>query len=123
MEKNDNIYRAEIRRLQKAAKEKDWTYLTNWLRQFDEQVRQDYENAFQKELGNAIENFCVAIAYALRFSEKTKFGNKRIGEFMDDVFTSVDMFARGEYSPDDYKKELLKSGVTLFNKKGEKENG
>lgn len=123
METSNNVYRAEIRRLQKAAKEKDWTYLTNWLRQFDEQVRQDYENAFQKELGNAIENFCVAIAYALRFSEKTKFGNKRIGEFMDDVFTSIDMFARGEYSPDDYKKELLKSGVTLFNKKGEKENG
>lgn len=113
----------ELRRLQKAARENNKQHLIDWLKQFDDQIRKDYENAFQKELSGAIENFCVAIAYALRFSEKTKFGNKRIGEFMDDVFTSIDMFARGEYSPDDYKKELLESGVTLFNKKGEKENG
>lgn len=117
--KENNIHRADIRRLWRAAKEKDWTYLTDWLRQFDDQVRKDYENAFQKELGDAIDNFCVAIAYALRFSEKTKFGNKRIKEFMDDIFVTVDMFTKGEYNPEDYKKQLAESGITIFDKKGE----
>lgn len=117
METSNNVYRAEIRRLQKAASQKDWTYLTDWLKQFDDQVRRDYENAFQKELGDAIDNFCIAIAYALRFSEKTKFGNKRIKEFMDDVFVTVDMFTKGEYSPEDYRQELIKSGITIFEKK------
>src|SRR5699024_7699815 len=100
-----------------AAREKDKKHLLEWAEQFENQIRQEYENAFQKELGDAIDNFCIAIAYALRFSEKTKFGNKRIKEFMDDVFVTVDMFTKGEYSPVDYRQELIKSGITIFEKK------
>lgn len=118
--KENNIHRADIRRLWRAAKEKDWTYLTDWLRQFDDQVRKDYENAFQKELSEAIDNFCLAIAYALHFSEKTKFGEKRIKEFLDDVFISIDMFRTGEYDPEEYKQQLIDSGINIFSKKEEK---
>lgn len=111
------VNRNELRRLERAAREKDKKHLLEWAKQFEDQIRQEYENAFQKELGDAIDNFCIAIAYALRFSEKTKFGNKRIKEFMDDVFVTVDMFTKGEYSPEDYRQELIKSGITIFEKK------
>lgn len=105
----------EVRRLQKAARENNKRYLIDWLNQFDEQVRKDYENTFQKELSEAIDNFCLAIAYALHFSEKTKFGEKRIREFLDDTFVTVDMFRKGEYSPEEYKKQLSDAGIKIFN--------
>lgn len=111
------VDRNELRRLERAAREKDKKHLLEWAEQFENQIRQEYENAFKKELGDAIDNFCIAIAYALRFSEKTKFGEKRIKEFMDDVFVTVDMFTKGEYSPEDYRQELIKSGITIFEKK------
>lgn len=111
------VDRNELRRLERATREKDKKHLLEWAEQFENQIRQEYENAFQKELAEAIDNFCVAIAYALHFSEKTKFGNKRIKEFMDDVFVTVDMFTKGEYSPEDYRQELIKSGITIFEKK------
>ena len=106
----------EIRRLQKAAREKNISHLVDWLKQFDAQVRQDYEKAFESTLSDAIDDYVIAIAYALRFSEKTKFGNKRIKEFLDDVFVTVNMFVKGEYSPEDYRQQLIDSGITIFKK-------
>ena len=116
IERNKTADMNEIRRLQKAAREKNISHLIDWLNQFDDQVRREYENTFQKELSEAIDNFCVGIAYALRFSEKTKFGEKRIKEFLDDIFITLDMFRKGEYSPEDYKKQLSESGIKIFDK-------
>lgn len=119
IERNKTTDMNEVRRLQKAARENNKQHLIDWLNQFDDQVRRDYEKAFQKELSEAIENFCIAIAYVLHFSEKTKFGEKRIKEFLDDTFVTVDMFRKGEYSPEDYKKQLSESGIKIFNKEEE----
>lgn len=110
----------EIRRLQKAAREKNISHLVDWLKQLDSSIRQEYEKAFEKSLANAIDDYVVAIAYALRFSEKTKFGEKRIKEFLDDVFISIDMFRTGEYDPEEYKQQLIDSGINIFSKKEEK---
>ena len=71
----------EIRRLQKAAREGNKKHLIEWFEQFDDQIRREYEHAFQCELGDAVTNFCIAIAYTLHFNEKTKFGAKRIRDF------------------------------------------
>lgn len=114
------VNRNELRRLERAAREKDKKHLLEWAKQFEDQIRQEYENAFQKELSEAIDNFCLAIAYALHFSEKTKFGEKRIKEFLDDVFISIDMFRTGEYDPEEYKQQLIDSGINIFSKKEEK---
>ena len=110
----------EIRRLQKAAREKNISHLVDWLKQLDSSIRQEYEKAFEKSLANAIDDYVIAIAYALRFSEKTKFGEKRIKEFLDDVFISIDMFRTGEYDPEEYKQQLIDSGINIFSKKEEK---
>lgn len=119
IERNKTADMNEIRRLQKAAREKNISHLIDWIKQFDDQVGRDYENAFQKELSEAIDNFCLAIAYALHFSEKTKFGEKRIKEFLNDTFVTVDMFRKGEYSPEEYKKQLSKAGIKIFDKEKE----
>ena len=107
----------ELRRLEKAAKEKNKQHLLEWGKQFEDQIRQEYERAFKQELAEAVDNFCVAIVYTLHFCELTKFGNKRINEFMDDMFETVDLFRTKEYNPTDYKEQLKQEGITIFNDK------
>ena len=69
--------RAEIRRLQKAARDKDLRKLAEWGTQFEESIRQEYKREFdkrlEKELNLSIDNFILAIVFTLHFNEKTKF--------------------------------------------------
>lgn len=104
----------EIRRLQKAARDKNINHLVDWFTQFDEQLRGEYNRAFEAELGDAIDNFILTIVYTLHFNECTKFGNKRINDFMEDLFETIDMFRRGEAVPDDYKKHLESEGIKII---------
>jgi len=104
----------ELRRLQKAARDKDLSKVYEWGEQFEEQMRQEYERAYQKELGEAIENFLVAIAFTLHFNEKTKFGKIRLNDVMDDLMVTVNMFTNKEYNPEEYKKMLHDDGITMF---------
>ena len=57
----------------------------------------------------AVDRFIVAIAYTAHFSEVAKMGRKRLPEFMEDLFVTVEMFRTGEYTPEDYKEELEKA--------------
>lgn len=128
----------EIRRLQKAARDGNKQKLIDWFLQFDEQVRNEYQkNAeevienvsnqlrkhykeiFRKELADSIDNYIIAITYTLKFSELTKFGAKRIKEFMEDMASTINMFSTGEYTPDEYKKILKDNGIELFTEKKE----
>ena len=56
------------------------------------QYEQAYEQRYQEDLGHSIDLFLLAIVYTLHFNEKTKFGNNRIEDFMNDLFITVDMF-------------------------------
>lgn len=95
--------RNEIRRLQKAARDKDIRKLAEWGLQFEDTIRQEYEKDFdetvQKELLSSIDNFIVAIIYTLHFNEKCKFGGKRIDDFMKDLLATIDGFTDGSYTP------------------------
>lgn len=119
MEKENSslINRAEIRRLEKAAKEKDKKHLVEWAKQLEDQIRQEYnkqyEQDFKEEIMQAIDNFMVAIAYTLHFSENTKLGPKRLPNFMEELFETVDLYRKGEFNPLDYQKELEKCGILL----------
>lgn len=104
----------EIRRLQKAARDKNINHLVDWFIQFDDQLRREYNQAFESELGEAIDNFILTIVYTLHFNESTKFGNKRINDFMEDLFETIDMFRRGEAVPEDYKQHLEKEGIKII---------
>ena len=113
--KNTITTKEEIRRLEKAARNKDKRKLWEWAIQFENQIKQEYEKNYEEDLGNSIDIMCLALAYTLSFNEKTKFGVDRLTDFLDDFFVTVDMFSSGEYSPEDYAKQLEKKGIYFEN--------
>ena len=113
------VNKEEIKRLQKAASDKNKTKLADWAKQFEYQVEQEFEKYYREQLGEAIDNFILTMVYSLHFSELTKFGNKRIKEFMDDLLETVDMFRRGEANPEDYRNQLKEHSINVINRKGE----
>ena len=121
MNSEENIKRLfdrnELRRLEKASKEKDKRKLIEWGLQFEDTIRQEYEKNFeetvQKELLQSIDNFIIAIIYTLHFNEKCKFGGKRIDDFMEDLLSTVDNFNDESYSPEEYKEILKKDGIEV----------
>jgi len=111
------VSREEIRRLEKAAREKDKTKLIDWIRSFESQLdnkyRHDYEKAYQLEVNNTIQNTFSAIVYALYFSEENYIDKENIADFMADLFVTLDMFRTGEYTPQEYKDILAKERVSI----------
>ena len=122
MELEKLFNRAELRRLEKAAKDKNKMKLAEWAEQFEIQVANQYNNYYEKQyqeiLSDSISNFLIAIVYTLHFNEKCKFGNNRISDFMDDLMAVVEGFKTGEYTPEEYKKELEQQKI-YFEKKVE----
>lgn len=110
----------ELRRLEKALKDKNKMKVADWAKQFEGQIKQEYEKAFEEKFKNdldaSIEIFMIAIAYALHFNEKTKFGARRLKDFMSDLATTVDMFKTGEFNVEDYIKALEEDGIKFGNK-------
>ena len=113
--KNTITTNNEIRRLEKAARDKDRKKLWEWAEQFEKKIKKEYEAVMEEDLGNSIDIMCLALAYTLSFNEKTKFGVERLTDFLDDFFVTVDMFSTGEYSPEDYAKQLEKKGIYFDN--------
>ena len=103
--------KAELRRLEKAARDKNKMKLAEWAGQFEMQMSNFYEKEYQKILAESIDNFLIAITYTLHFNEKCKFGNERIADFMDDLMEVVDGFKTGEFSSEEYKEELKKQKI------------
>ena len=85
METNDTfkklLDRNELRRLQKAARDKDIRKLAEWGYQFEDTIRKEYEKDFdetvEKELLQSIDYFITAIIYTLHFNEKCKFRGQK----------------------------------------------
>lgn len=103
--------RNEIRRLEKAAREKNKIHLACWAQQFEKQIQKEYEKKFQAELEEAITHYWLAMIYTLHFSEETKLGKKRIDRFRNDAMAVVDGFKNGEFKPEDYEKKLKEAGI------------
>jgi len=108
----------ELNRLERALKDKDKTKLTDWARQFEEQIADEFSRAYKQELDKAINNFIVTIVYTLHFNEKTKFGRERIKDFMDDLFSTIELYTTEEYKPEEYIEILRKDGI-IVRKKGD----
>lgn len=111
------INRNEIRRLEKAAREKDKKHLMEWADKLEGQIAQDLrrqiEATYNEELGNAIDNILIAVVYALYFSEETMIEKEAIPDFMEDLFVTIDLFRTGEYTPQEYKDQLQGVGIIL----------
>ena len=107
-----NISREEVRRLEKAAKDKNKQKLLDWANQFKEQLELELKDKYYKRLAKSMDIVFLAVAYSLVFSENTKINSKdEVGEFMDDLLTTISLFENGEYNPNDYKEGLEKAGI------------
>lgn len=114
----DLINRDEIRRLEKAAREKDKTKLADWAKSLEDRLSEQYKQAFidkySNELSTAIESFLIAAAYTAYYSEETLINEpKALNEFLADFIVTIDMFRTGEYTPKDFKDQLAKEGVYI----------
>ena len=114
----DLVNRAEVRRLEKAVKEKDRKYLKEWITQIANRISdymsKEYEKKFEKKMETSMEHWIIALTYALHFSEEIKFGKKRLTRFMEDVLATTEGFRTGEYSPEEYKQQLKDDKIMIF---------
>ena len=78
-----------------------------------EEYRKIYEEKYQKEIERSIHNFIVAIVYSLHFSEETQFDNKTVQSFMQDLLATIELFRTEEATPESYKKQLDKDGISI----------
>lgn len=88
-----------------------------WANQVEQtikgELKRQYEQQYKEDLASAVDCFIIAIAYALHFNEKTRFGAKRLNDFLEDLQATVDMFGRKEYSPKDYEQMLRDDGINI----------
>ena len=105
--------RNELRRLEKAAREKDRTKLIEWGKAFEQRIIDLYEKEYIDILQNSINTYMLVMIFSLHFNEKTKFGKKRIDDFMEDFMEVVNGFTRGEFNPQEYEEMLNKDKIYL----------
>ena len=77
------------------------------------EIKREQEHQYNDKLLETINHFLVAISYTLHFNEKTKFGAKRLNDFLNDIQATVDMFGAGEYSAVEYEQILLDEGIKI----------
>lgn len=109
---NSLLNRNEIRRLEKAAREKDKRHLVDWAIQFEQSIHRMLDKEHEEELQVSFDTVMIAVAYTLYFSEETVIKDKKdIGEFMGDLFATIDLYRTGEYKPQEYMTILNNAGV------------
>ena len=116
--------RSELKRLERALKDKNRHKLAEWAAQFEETIsekyRKHYEKNFEEELADMVDTIFLTIIYVLHFNECTKFGNKRISDFMNDLIATVDNFNSDSYNIEDYRKQLADDGIKVIKKERKK---
>lgn len=110
--------RSELRRLQKAVKDNNKMALYEWGSQFENQIKNELRNEFEKYyhcvLLDSIDNLLIALCFTAIFSEAVPALNAdNFEEFMDDLFVTINMFNTGEYNPMDYYKQLKENGIDI----------
>ena len=105
------LSREEYRKIKTMSKETMERWLSNRNASMYEQLRKIFEKEYQDEVNSSINNFLVAIAYTLTFTEEISIEKGAIAGVIEDLMVTVDMFRTGEYKPQDYEKQLKENGV------------
>jgi len=107
----------ELRRLEKAAKDKNKTKVAEWGKDFERRLSTEfnkkYRDKYINELKERLKDLDVAVMFALHFNENTKFGNKRLKDFMDDLAATMRGFYKDDFDRAEYKKMLEDDGINL----------
>lgn len=114
---NSIVNRDELRRLEKAARDKNKTKLADWIKRFEDymtsMLKRDFVEACQEEVVKNFDTIIMAVAYTVYFSEETYIDKTNMNEFMNDLYVTIDLFRTGEYKPIDYEKTLNTEGVYI----------
>lgn len=108
----------EINRIHRAAKNKDKKEIIKWAKEYEKYLNDKYYEIYREMymqwLFETFKDIDIAICYTLHFNEATKFGNKRLKSFMDDLNIIFAGFYKQEFSRADYKKHLIDDGINLM---------
>lgn len=107
------LTREEYRQIKGFSREQMTKWIAYHNQMMSNNLRKQYEAAYQDELSDSIQNFITSIGYTLHFNDDINLDPDKMASFMDDLFETVDMFRRGEAKPDDYAEELEKDGIKL----------
>lgn len=111
------INRNEIRRLEKAAREKDKRHLAEWAQALENHIsaelQRHYENIYQEELANAIDTFILVIIYTLNRDSNINAKKGKLPFFLDNILRNIDRFRTGEVKKEDYEKDLSRDGIQI----------
>lgn len=109
------LSRDDYRKIKSLSKEEMERWLQNNQTLTYNALRKEFEANYKDEIDNSVQNFLIAIAYTLHFSDEVNLSHDELASFMNDLFVSVDMFRKGEYRPEDYAEDLEKEGVKFSN--------
>ena len=90
--------------------------MKNYLRQAELNIRREYDKKYREKLLKAIDLMLFTVRYTLHFNEKTKFGQARIDDFMNDLIVTIDNFRTEEFNVEDYKEQLKADGIKFEDK-------
>lgn len=107
------LSRDEYRQIKSMSKDEMNKWLSYHNNMINNSIRKEYNNAYKIELDNSIQNFIIAISYALHFNEELHLQRDEMVSFMEDLFVTVDLFRTGEYNPEDYKTQLEEDGIKI----------
>lgn len=111
------INRDEIRRLEKAARDKDKTKLRDWAMQYEMTIsafiQDGYENMYRRELANGFDTLVLAMMYTLATDKNVTIDKENAEIFLDNFYKTIDGFRVGSYKPDDYLSKLEELDIKL----------
>ena len=90
--------------------------MKNYLRQAEFNIRREYDKKYKEDLLKAIDLVLFTVRYTLHFNEKTRFGQARIDDFMEDLVVTIDNFRTGDFNVEDYKEQLKADGIVFEDK-------
>lgn len=105
------IDKNEIHRLKKALKDKNYKKLEDWAYGIQLQIEDELNKQYRKKLEERIEIYTLVLTYILHFNEGTKFGQKRLTSFINDLHETVYMIYRKELNFMDLIKQLKQDNI------------
>lgn len=115
---NSIINRDEIKRLERALKEKDRTHLVEWAQQLESSISLEvdkmYDSVLTMELANLIDDFMLAMMFTLLTDRNVTIKKDSVGNVLDALYKNIDKFRTGSLKPNDFLGILKKNGVNLL---------
>lgn len=108
----------ELNRLQRCAKDKNKEKIREWGEDFERRLNQKYSDIYRerliKQFEERLKDIDVGIIYSLHFNENTRFGNKRLETFMNDLSATIRGFYKDDFNRSDYIQMLKDDGIRIL---------